>query len=144
MPEFHISVDIDAPPARVWQFMRDVERWPEWTASVTSVRPQQPPPLAVGHRVVVIQPRLPKALWIVTELIEGQSFTWINKAPGVKVTATHSVEPLGSGTRATLSLTYVGLFATLLAWLTRDITNRYIAMEAAGLKRRSEEAAAAT
>lgn len=140
MPEFNITVDINATPARVWEVIRDGERWPEWTASVTSVRPLQPPPLAIGHRVTIRQPRLPPARWTVTELDEGRSFTWVSKAPGVRVIATHSVEPLGSGTRATLSLSYTGFLASLMAWLTRGITNRYLGMEAAGLKRRSESA----
>src|ERR1043166_8418778 len=28
--DFRVSVDIDAPPARVWSVMSDVERWSNW------------------------------------------------------------------------------------------------------------------
>jgi len=44
----------------------------------------------------------------------------------------------GDRSKATLSLRYEGLLGGLLARLTRGITNRYLAMEAKGLKARSE------
>jgi hypothetical protein len=53
----------------------------------------------------------------------------------------HSVQPVGSGTRATLRLYYEGPLGGVMARMTRDITNRYLGMEAAGLKKRSEETA---
>ena len=38
MAVFSTTIDIDAPPARVWQVMSDVERWHEWTPSITSIQ----------------------------------------------------------------------------------------------------------
>jgi uncharacterized protein YndB with AHSA1/START domain len=32
---FHITADIAAPPNRVFEVMSDVDRWHEWTPSVT-------------------------------------------------------------------------------------------------------------
>ena len=135
--DFLSAFHVGAPPARVWQVMRDVERWPDWTASVRSIRLLDQP-LKVGARAVIRQPKFPPAMWRITDLDEGRSFTWVSTAPGIRVTARHSVEPDGDGTRATLSLTYSGIFGRLLANMTRGITSRYLAMEAAGLKARSE------
>ncbi len=33
------------------------------------------------------QPKLPTAVWTVTELADGSSYTWQSKSPGVTVTA---------------------------------------------------------
>ena len=62
MREFTTSIDIDAPPERVWQVMTDTDRWNEWTASVDSVKRLGDAPFAVGSKVLIRQPKLPPAL----------------------------------------------------------------------------------
>ena len=141
--EFRKSIDIDAPPEVVWPVMADGERWPEWTASVTSVRRLDKGPLRIGSRALIRQPRFPLAVWTVTALEPGRRFVWRSGMPGMWVYGDHAVEPLARGTRATLRLTYDGLLARLMGRLTRGITNRYLDMEASGLKQRSEENARA-
>jgi hypothetical protein len=51
------------------------------------------------------------------------------------------VEPTPTGSRATLTFDQHGIIGELLGKLSADITNRYVHLEAAGLKRRSEEVA---
>ena len=138
MRDFSITVEIGAPPHRIWEVMSDVERWPEWTASVTSIRRLSPEPFAVGSKVVIRQPKFPPAMWVVTDIQPNRSFTWRSGAPGVYVFAHHSIEPTPTGSRVTLSLRYNGLLGGVLGWLTAGITNRYLAMEASGLKQRAE------
>jgi uncharacterized membrane protein len=140
MTEFHKEIDIDAPPEVVWAIMRDVEHWPEWTPTVTSIQLSGGGPLRVGSRAIVRQPKLPTAKWRVTERGE-RSFTWVSWAPGVRVIAQHRVEALGTVSRATLSLRYTGLFGGLLAYLTRGVNDPYLALEAKGLKDLSESRA---
>jgi hypothetical protein len=141
--EFQVSVDIVAPPEVVWAVIKDGERWHEWTASVTSVRLLDQGPLRVGSRALIRQPRFPPAVWKVTTLEPGHRFVWKSGMPGMWVYGDHSVERIAGGTRATLRLSYDGMLARLMGRLTRGITNRYLDMEASGLKKRSEETARA-
>jgi uncharacterized protein YndB with AHSA1/START domain len=138
MTLFSVAVDIQASPDRVWAVMSDIERWPEWTPTVTSIQRLDRGPLAIGSRVRIRQPKLPPAEWKVTELDEGRSFTWVTRSPGVRVTARHGVEANQGGSRATLSLQFSGLLGPLVACLTRGLTERYLCLEARGLRERSE------
>jgi hypothetical protein len=139
--DFQIAVDIAAPPDTVWAVMADVERWHEWTPSVRGIRLLGKRPITVGATALVRQPKFPPAVWKVSELLPGRSFTWTTGAPGMHVFGRHSVEPAAVGSRATLHLHYDGPVGRLLARMTRDITNRYLEFEAAGLKQRSESLA---
>jgi carbon monoxide dehydrogenase subunit G len=134
---FEHAIEIAATPARVWEVYSDVERWHEWTDSITSVELLDGP-LRVGARARVRQPKLPVAVWSVTEYDEGRSFTWVSGAPGLRTTGTHLVEPSGDGARAVARLDQEGLLGGLVGRLSKGLTERYLAMEAAGLKARSE------
>lgn len=140
--DFSISIDIAAPPEVVWAVIADVERWHEWTPSVRDIRRLDRQPLAVGSRALVRQPKLPPAMWTVTHLEPGRGFTWKSGLPTMWVHAHHSVVPIASGGRATLGLRFEGPIGRLLGHLTRRINDHYLGLEAAGLKRRSEDRAA--
>ncbi|MGO8789991.1 MAG: SRPBCC family protein [Terriglobia bacterium] len=134
-----ITVDIQAPPDRVWAVLCDVERWPEWTATTTSVQRLDTGPLAVGSRARLLQPKLRPAVWEVTELDEGTgSFIWVTRSPGVQVTGRHLVEENKGGSRVTLSIQFAGILGPLVALLYRSLNQRYIAIEAEGLRKRCE------
>src|SRR5579862_1450059 len=130
-------IDIRAAPDRVLGILVDVERWPEWTSTTTSVRRLDTGPFRVGSRARVEQPKLKPAVWRVTEL-DDTHFTWIASGPGIRMTARHDIEPTNTGCRVRLSLEFSGLFAWLAVRVAGELTERYIAAEAAGLKKRSE------
>ena len=138
MTDFGTMVEISAPPERVWAVISDIERWPEWTPSVTRIERLDAGPLAVGHRARIRQPRLLPAVWRVTALEPGRGFTWVTRSPGVHVTGGHWVEPAGAGSRAHITLRFDGILARLVARLAGERTTRYLALEARGLKERSE------
>jgi hypothetical protein len=119
--------------------MADVERWPEWTASVSLVLQLSPGTLQIGSRVRIHQPKLPPAFWRVTELTPGRSFTWLSVAPGVRVTARHTVIASDAGSRVIVSIHYGGPLGALLAQWLRKLNKCYLAMEANGLKARCTE-----
>ncbi|MCV7379420.1 polyketide cyclase [Mycobacterium alsense] len=134
------SVEIDAPPQLVWEVFSDVERWPEWTASVTSLAAVDGPGLAVGKRFAIKQPRMSKLVWQVTEVEPGSSWTWVQRAPGASTSARHDVIPRpGSRTLVRQRLDQRGVLGGLVARLMGPMTKRYLKLEAEGLKARSEQ-----
>ena len=139
MNKFSVTTEIAAPAARVWAVMSDVDRWHEWTPSITSVTRVDGRPLEVGTRVVIRQPKVPSARWTVTTLVPGERFAWTSTAPGLRVIGTHAVAPTEEGARAMLSIEIEGLLGGLWEQLTRTITEKYVTMEAEGLKARSED-----
>jgi len=140
MRELSTSIAIDAPAERVWETMIDVERWHEWTASITRIQRLDDRPFGLGSRARVEQPRLPVAVWTVTDWRPGRVFTWVSTGPGFSTTGVHAVEPESPTTsRATLVVRFGGLLAPLVAPFVRRLTTTYMGFEAAGLKRRSEQ-----
>ena len=138
MRDFEITVDIDAPPERVWNVMIDVERWHEWTRSITSIQKLQPGPLVVGSRAHVRQPKLRPGVWTVTQLVQGRSFAWQLRNPGVRVIGDHAVEARDGGSRVTLSVRFEGAFGGLIGAILKNLNQQYLRLEAEGLKRRVE------
>jgi hypothetical protein len=136
--EFQRSVVIEADTRTVWSVMADIERWHEWTPSVRSIRRMDTGPFRVGSRALVRQPRFPPAIWKVTALDPERGFTWVSRAPGLRVSGHHAIEVVPDGSRVTLSVRYEGIIGRLLGRMTRMITQRYLAFEAAGLKERCE------
>ena len=135
------SVDVAAPPDRVWAAMADVGRWPEWTASVTRVERLDLAPFGVGSRARVRQPGFPAAVWTVTALEPGRSFEWRSTVPGLTSVGGHRVDPAGdSASRVTLAVTWSGPLAPVIRLLAGKRSRRYVELEAQGLKRRSEGA----
>ena len=131
------QIEIAAPAERVWTIIADVERWHEWTASITSIRLLDGP-LAVGARAEVRQPKLPKLIWRVTALEQGRFFDWEVRSPGAHTVGSHRVEPRGAGSLATLKLVQAGPLGWLVGRMMLDLTREYVSMEAAGLKKRAE------
>ena len=136
---FEISVDIDAPAETVWNLLKDVESWPEMTASITTVEILDKP-FALSSRARVSQPKLPEAVWTVTAFTENKTFTWETSAAGVTTTAAHDIIPKPDGTVSVrLTLDQKGALAPVVSVLTGRLTRRYITMEANGLKAKAEQ-----
>ena len=133
------GVDIDAPATVVWDVFSDVERWPEWTASVTSLVALDGPGIAVGKRFEIKQPRMPKLVWEVTDVEPGRSWTWVQRSPGGLTKASHDIEPLSDRrARVRQQIDQGGPVGALVGLVMRSMTRRYLDLEAAGLKARSE------
>ena len=81
-----------------------------------------------------------KLTWKVTELDEGSSWTWVQRSPGVLVSASHWViaQP-GGRTLVRQRLDQRGALGALIGRLMLKKTKRFLDLEARGLKARSEQ-----
>jgi uncharacterized protein YndB with AHSA1/START domain len=132
------EIAVSAAPERVWAVLEDVGSWPEWTPSMTSVRRAADGPLRVGERVRVRQPRLPPAVWRVTKVEPGRSFSWSSAVPGLHSAADHEVHPGPDGCAVVLRLVQSGPLAAVVWRLMARTVRRYVDLEAEGLRRRAE------
>jgi hypothetical protein len=118
--------------------MSDVERWHEWTASISSVERVDGGEMRIGSKARVKQPKLAPAEFVVTDWQPERGFDWITRNPLVTALGRHWINPTAGGSRVTLGVEFSGPLAALVAWLYGGLTTRYVQMEAEGLKRRSE------
>ena len=133
------GVDIEAPATVVWDVFSDVERWPEWTDSVTTLVALDGPGLAVGKRFEIKQPRMPKLVWEVTDVAPGKSWTWVQRSPGGLTVASHDVTAIAANrTRVRQQIDQRGPVGAVVGLLMRRMTRRYLELESQGLKGRSE------
>ncbi|GGP92944.1 putative membrane protein [Actinomadura coerulea] len=136
---FETSVDIDAPPETVWNLLKDVERWPDMTASMDRVELLDEP-FTLGSRARVHQPKLPAAVWTVTAFDDNRTFTWESRSTGVTTTGAHEIVPTpDGGSTVRLTLDQKGPLAPVFALLAGRLTRRYVTMEAQGLKAKAEQ-----
>ena len=136
---FEKSIEIGASQERVWAVLSDIPGWPQRIETVDTVELLTPAPIGKGSRVRLQQPKLPEGTWEVTSWTAPSSFEWTQKAPGATIDAGHRVEALGEGrSRLTLTIDMHGLLVPITGRLYRDLTNRYMTLEAEGMKRAAE------
>jgi hypothetical protein len=70
-------------------------------------------------------------------------FEWTQKMTGATTVAGHRVETIGEGrSRLTLTLDMRGLVISIIGVFYKGLTDRYITLEAEGMKRAAESALA--
>jgi carbon monoxide dehydrogenase subunit G len=136
--ELEVTSSIDAPADAVWRVLADVERWPEWTPTITKIERLDSGPLGVGSRVRIVQPKLRPGAWTVEDWVPGEGFTWVLRSPGVRVVAGHSIRPEGRGCSVELRVRYEGILGGIVRRLYSGLTEKYMKQEAEGLRVRSE------
>jgi uncharacterized protein YndB with AHSA1/START domain len=138
---FDIEIEITASPERVWAVLVDVERWPEWMASYTSVERLGEGPLAVGSEARVRQPGLSAATYTVTGLVPGVEFTWSSTAAGVRTTGRHVILSRPDDRAAlALSIEQSGILAGPVGLLLGPKIRRFLTIESEGLRTAAETA----
>jgi hypothetical protein len=139
--QFQQVIDVDAVQRRVWDVLSDLEAWPRRIETVDVVELLTAPPITVGSRVRLKQPKLPEGVWEVTVWEVPSFFEFRQVSGGVTSVAGHRVEVLDGGrSRLTLTLEMRGLLVPVVALFYKGLTNRYMTIEAQGVKRAAESA----
>jgi hypothetical protein len=121
--------------------LSDLEAWPRRIETVDAVELLTPAPMTKGSRVRLRQPKLPDGTWDVAVWDAPSYFEWTQKESGVTSVAGHRVEALADGrARLTLTLDMRGVLIPVIGRFYRGLTNRYMNLEAEGMKRAAETA----
>lgn len=135
------SLPVAAPPARVWEVLTDIERWPERITTYEEVRLLDEGDLRVGSRAHVKQKGLKAGEWQVSEMVEDRTFTWDSRQPGVHIVGRHSVSTDDEGTtHLTLVLEQSGWLSGLVTMALGRLVREYVDLEAEALKAAAEAA----
>ncbi len=138
---FEKSIEINAPQQRVWDVLSDIEAWPQRIETVDTVELLTPAPVTKGSRVRLKQPKLPEGTWDMTVWDAPSYFEWTQKTGGITSVAGHRVEAIGPDrSRLTLTLDMRGLLIPIIGLFYKGLTNRYMTLEAEGMKRAAESA----
>lgn len=129
--EYEVTFEVNAPAADVWTMLSDVEHWPDWTPTVTTVTRLDGGPLAVGSRARIKQPKLGSVVWTVTDMQPGRGFAWEARTGGAVTVGEHWLassdgQPIG----VTLAIRQSGPMAWLASLLYGGLTRRYVDTEA--------------
>ena len=130
---------INALPDDIFKVLMDFGQWKQWTASITEMSILNNDRPGTGARIKILQPKLPPAIWTITESLLDSSLTWEKRSFGIVMLSEHLVLTGKNGTSVTIRMTYQGPFAGLFYMLTHTLTDRYMTMEIDGLKRECEK-----
>ena len=137
---FEKSIDIHASQQHVWDVLTALEAWPQRIETVESVELLTPAPITKGSRVRLKQPKLPEGTWEITAWDAPSCFQFRQQTFGITSVAGHRVDALGEDrARLTLTLDMRGVLIPV-ALFYRGLTNRYLNLEAEGMKRAAESA----
>ena len=138
MIKIETSIDIAAPIDLVWAITTNVRSWPEWTPTVSTVKPVDDGPMGVGSSYLVKQPLQREALWQVTQFDPGHKFAWEQQTGRQRFKAMHILETFENITRSTLLLESASHGNNFLELILRPVLLGALKTENRSLKRFAE------
>ena len=143
MRKIETSIDIEAPPERVWSILMDFGAYPDWNPFIASIEGEQ----CVGGKLKAeLTPPKGKGMTFkptVQVFEEGNELTWLGRllVPGIfDGRHTLRVEPRPGGTTFIHKEQFTGVISALLIrFIGEDTEQGFLAMNAA-LKERAEGA----
>ena len=141
MKSLDTSIDIDAPPDRVWSILTDFEAYPAWNPFITSIEGET----RVGGRLKAqLSPPNGKAMTFkptVQVFEEGSELTWLGRVlmPGIfDGRHTLRVEARGDGSRFIQRERFTGIISGLLMRFIGEDTEKGFHLMNEALKERAE------
>jgi Polyketide cyclase / dehydrase and lipid transport len=131
-----------AKPEAIWQILADVSHWKDWTPTVLDITPLNGQNLQVGGRYRVSQPGVQPAIYEVTACVPNEGFTWVQKIPGGKLLASHTIRVNDGSTNVELSFFSQGLLAAAASALFSSKIRKLVSIEARSLKEKAEHSSA--
>jgi carbon monoxide dehydrogenase subunit G len=116
--KFQSSIDIEAPPEKVWTLIDKLEQWPQWMPSIKKIERVSKGPLTTGSQLSVtakVSGITIRLLMTIIEFVPERTVVMKGKALGTRLTRFYNLEPLNNKTRATVG----GEVSGFLAWLAR-------------------------
>ena len=110
---FQHSLVSPAPAVHVWAVLSDVETWATWDPDV--VRSRLDGPLAQGVTGTLRPAGGPPMRFTVTRLQPGRQLSDVARLPLARLEFDHVLQPAGSGTRLTHTVTITGPATPLFA-----------------------------
>src|SRR5690349_5661633 len=138
--QYEHETEIAAPPERLWELTTEVERWPTFLDTVTTVERLDDGPFRVGSQARLKQPGQRPTVWTVTEMDAPRRFQWKAHTLGSEMVATHRIEPTATGTRNHLRLDLTGGPAWLTGRLFGPLFRKTLARENAAFTALAEGA----
>jgi len=100
------SIEVEATPEQIWEFMVDIGSWSEWKPFLISAAPVSGSPLTLGSKLK-FKPRMgPLPITLKVEIIESNPphrFAWTGGGPGLKAVHSFDFKDAGAGKTQVIS-----------------------------------------
>jgi carbon monoxide dehydrogenase subunit G len=115
---FESSIDINAPPEKVWALIDKLEQWPQWMPSIKKIERHSKEPLTIGSQLSVtakVSGLTITLLMTITKFVPERNVVMKGRVLGTNLTRFYNLEALDGATKATVG----GEVSGVLAWLAR-------------------------
>jgi hypothetical protein len=137
MKQFETTIEISAPPERVWSTLVDTAAWPEWDPFTEKIEGT----IALGNKIKAFSKLSPgRGFGVkVTKLVPNETMVWTGGMPlGLfKGERTYTLTPGPGGTTFSMREVFGGPMLALIGKSIPDMTEAFQSF-ARGLKARAE------
>ena len=147
VPNFQKDTLINAPPDKVFAYVSDFRRHPEWASHRLSIEPVSEGPLAVGSKFKSVGHQMgmeSRDEVTVSEVVADRRLTYdVSTHQGESFRHSIDLQPEGAGTRVTKSMNFVktGIVTKLMMPLVLILVPKILSSDLQRIKSHIESAA---